>query len=414
MRKSLIVAAALLCASPAVSHAKTLEELLVEKGVITKAEAKGAATSSAASKVYWNNGTRFEFPDNGFTTSFATHLEERYQFIDNPEEVGGKNVSDFEFTKARIIISGTALHNEFSYYLMPDFVGSSSSTGSRGTNLQDAWIAWHACDWADIKMGQFKTFISRQFQTADWKRQFPNNSVASDYFSFGRQQGLATEMRFADNQVVLNAGVWNGTSNYGTDGGIEGINNPGRDTKHSGAVSVRWNAMGEIDAFEEGDVNWTDDLALSFGAAYGIDDSAFSGKGVEPRRDLHAISADANMKWRGLSVHGEFFDDVIDPEKSDDDINPLGFYLQAGYFVMPKKLEVGARYGYIECDNGTSPGLCSGLDSFNEAAAVVNYYWWKHNLKASLSYEYYNYSPEAKNADDYNQNAWIFQLSSFF
>src|SRR5262249_51589103 len=136
MRKSLIIAAALLVAAPAVSQAKTLEELLVEKGGITKTEAKNAGTSSAASKMYWNNGTRFEFPDNGFTAGFATHLEQRYEFFDDDEDFGGRDTSSFEVTKARLIISGTAMHNEFSYYLMPDFVGSKSGSGSNGTNLQ--------------------------------------------------------------------------------------------------------------------------------------------------------------------------------------------------------------------------------------------------------------------------------------
>jgi hypothetical protein len=84
MRKATLVAALLLL-TPAVSQAKTLEELLVEKGVITKGEAAGASDSSA-SKLYWNQGTRVEFPDNGFTTSIATMLQTRYSFNDRDEE----------------------------------------------------------------------------------------------------------------------------------------------------------------------------------------------------------------------------------------------------------------------------------------------------------------------------------------
>lgn len=77
MRKLSVLAAALLVA-PAVSQAATLEDLLVEKGVITKAEA--AAAGGASGKVYYNGGTRFDFPDSGFTMKVNLTLQERYTF----------------------------------------------------------------------------------------------------------------------------------------------------------------------------------------------------------------------------------------------------------------------------------------------------------------------------------------------
>ena len=53
MRK-LTVLAALLLLVPTVSQAKSLEDLLVEKGVITKSEARGSSHDSGA-KVYWKD-----------------------------------------------------------------------------------------------------------------------------------------------------------------------------------------------------------------------------------------------------------------------------------------------------------------------------------------------------------------------
>ena len=66
---------------PAVSNAATLEELLVEKGVITKGEAS-ASMHAGNAKVYWNKGTRLEFPDTGFTAKFNTQIQARYRFND--------------------------------------------------------------------------------------------------------------------------------------------------------------------------------------------------------------------------------------------------------------------------------------------------------------------------------------------
>ena len=139
MRKATIVAALLLL-TPAVSQAKTLEDLLVEKGVITKGEAAGASDSSA-SKVYWNEGTRVEFPDTGFTTSIATMIQSRYAFTDVDEDSGAKNTSSFDVNRARLIVSGTAMNNEFSYMLSTDFVDSTDTEGG-AVGVRDAYIDW--------------------------------------------------------------------------------------------------------------------------------------------------------------------------------------------------------------------------------------------------------------------------------
>jgi len=412
MRKLLILAAVLLIA-PAVARAKSLEDLLVEKGVITKAEARGA-TSSSASKVYWNNGTRFEFPDSGFTASFATFLQERYTFTDNDEDAGLKNRSSFDVNTARIIISGTALNNEFAYYLEPDFSypGRDPNSTSHGVQLLDAYLTWNACDWAAIKMGQYKTFISRQFNTADWKLQFPDRTVVSNYFDHGRQSGLSGQFATEDNMFVLSAGLWNGES----DG--EGMNISGLDTKHTGGIAVRINPMGKMDAHEEADVNYTEDFALSLGAAYLFSDGNTGIVGGVEDFNMNTISVDAAMKYQGFSLNGEFFWAGFETDSMDDSVNPLGFYAQAGYFLMPKKFEVAARYGYLDCDDGQAGSRngisCAGLDKQNEVGVALNYYWWKHNLKASVYYAFINESPEDEDASDINTNKWMFQLSSYF
>lgn len=412
MRKLLVLAAALLIA-PAVTQAKTLEDLLVEKGVITKAEAHGA-TSSSASKVYWNNGTRFEFPDNGFTASFATFLQQRYTFTDNDEEAGRKNTSSFDVKAARIVISGTALNNEFAYHLEPDFSYDGDGDGAYGVELLDAYLTWNACDWAAIKMGQYKTFISRQFNTTDWKLQFPDRTVMSDYFDLGRQAGLSGEFATEDNMFVLSAGIFNGLS----DG--EGMNRSGVDTKHSGGLAVRINPIGQMDSYAEADVDYTEDFAMSLGAAYMFSNaSSDMGLGAEDV-DVNSLSFDVNMKVQGFSLNGEFFWSNYDVDSSDDEPDVIGFYIQAGYFLMPKKFEVAARYGLLDCDNDddaparNTVGICNGgIDKVNEVGIALNYYWWKHNLKASLAYTFLNESPVG-DGSDVNTNKWMFQLSSYF
>lgn len=403
MRKVTVLAALLLLA-PAVSQAKSLEDLLVEKGVITKGEAQGA-TAGGASKVYWNNGTRVEFPDTGFSLNIGTLIQTRYTFTDNDN--GNRNTSSFDVNKTKLIFSGNALHEEFNYHVETNLVGSVDGDGNRSPALDDAYIVWNGCDWVSLKMGQYKTGISRQELSGDARLMFADRSNVSNYFRLGRQDGLSGKWMSSDQAWVLGAGVFNG----GSDG--EGVNNSGVDTNMMAQVNLRWNVMGKMDSYEEGDVNWTNDAAVSLGGAYAYSDNRNDrGMGVE-NIGQHTVDVDANFKYQGWSFNGEFFYRNENPDEGDD-ITPMGFYAQGGYFVMPKKMEVALRYGYLDCDDGQGTGTCAGLDKVNEVAATLNYYWWAHHLKAQFGYAFQNRKANTDGVADDSTNRWIFQLTSWF
>jgi phosphate-selective porin len=414
MRKLAILAASLMML-PAVSQAKTLEELLVEKGVITRSEASKAGMGSG-SKVYWNGGTRLEFPDNGFTTQINTQVQTRYTFTDADEKVGNSNRSSFDIVRARLAVSGTALNNEFAYMLQTDLVGDpglstgTNDAGSRSPELKDAWIQWNACDWASARMGQFKTAVSRQYNTSSSKLQFADRSIASETFDLGRQGGISGRWSLMDDDLVVSAGMFNGQSTG------EGINSGGVDTRQTGIVGLRWAATGEMDAYEEGDVNYTEDMALNFGAAIALAQATNDLAGGD--FDFYDLSVDGNYKSHGLSIHGEFYSGQINPDNDSTNITPRGFYTQVGYFLTPKKWEIAARYSLVDCDNGAASiinSTCDNTDKVNEAAAGVNYYWWKHNLKAQFNYvlldrDFVSSTSESSTTE----NRWLFQLSSYF
>ena len=405
MRKSILVAG-LIMLTPAISQAKTLEELLVEKGVITKGEA-ASASEGAPGSVTWKNGNRISDPSEGVTANVATQLQERYTFTDRDEDAALSNSSSFETKRARLIVSGTALHEEFSYVVQTDFVGTSND-GAKTPELRDAYIKWAACDWVTLKMGQFKTGISRQFNTSSAKLQFVDRSVVSDFFDLDRQQGISASTDLADGMIEVGAAMFNGES----DG--EGRNRPGLDTKHTSVVNLRVNAMGKMDPYEEGDVNWTEDTAVTVGAAYAHSsaNNAIGNGDVLEDADKDTFSVDANLKSAGLSVNAEYFYQNQDADSLADSIDANGFYIQAGYFLDPKVLEIAARYALLDCDDGRAGGVCAGNDNLNQVAATINYYFKKHNLKAQFGYEFNNEDPTS-GGDDTNTNKWIFQISAY-
>ena len=82
MRK-LIILSALVLLAPALSQAKNLEDLLVEKGVITKGEAKSAAAAQTDGHTYYNEGVRMDFADAGVTSRLNTFVQTSFTYYDN-------------------------------------------------------------------------------------------------------------------------------------------------------------------------------------------------------------------------------------------------------------------------------------------------------------------------------------------
>lgn len=401
-----MVTAALLCA-PALAAATPLEDLLVARGVISRGE---AASPSAAGgvKTYWNKGTRLEFSDTGFTVGINTFVQSRYTFTDNDADGGKGNTSSFSVKRARLIVTGTALNEEFAYKLEGDFVGGKGADGAAASNLKDGFIEWRMSDSVAVRLGQFKTNLGRQHLNSDTSLQFIDRSVASDYFSLDRQNGALVSSKLAGGEVVVSAGIFNGESD-----GESGSNRPGVDTNHTGIVSVRWNPIGKMNALEEGDIDWTEELALSFGAAYGRADSNNDIVGALEKVNRDLVSVDANLKYQGWSVHTELFTLDEQVEESDRESDPLGFYAQIGYFFEPKTIEAAARYSYLDCDDGAAGGDCEGNESIGEVSAGLSYFWWKHHLKAQANYVRTEEDGVAGGAD-VTTNKWMMQLSAFF
>lgn len=397
MNKKVILS--LIAASlPCFVQAETLQQVLAQNGLVAAGSAPAA--SAGPSKVYWSGGTRVDFPQDGVTFQINAQLQTRYTFTDKDNK---PNTSSFEMKRARIIVKGSALHEEFEYLLQTDFVGAKDDAGVKTPNLRDAYIKWNTCDAGYVKMGQYKVGISRQYNSSSSKLQFADRSAASEYFDLGRQDGLSVGFTPAAG-TTLTASIFNGESKG------EGVNAPGLDTKHTGALTLRSDILGKMDAAEEGDINQTSELALNLGVAYAFSQYE-SGDAAVGDVDANILSVDANVKNDGLSVHGEFFVRDEDPDLGDGN-TPLGFYVQAGYFLTPKQLELAARYSMVDCDSGKAGGDCSGVDNLDQATVGLNYYFSGHNLKAQLNYDFMR-KEGLDGAEDNDTNKIMLQVSSY-
>jgi hypothetical protein len=207
-----------------------------------------------------------------------------------------------------------------------------------------------------LRTGFFKPPYCRQFLVPDARRQMADNAVALTLVQPGEQLGVqlgGTPFDVFDYRV----GVWAAGS-----GGFAAITGASDDPVVGGRLSVH--PLGPVGAEEEPDLVRTPDPRFSVGGAViydrrddrivplaGIGSTSYSDNRLRVGGELAA-------KWRGASLASEIFfsrvwvaDDT--PVEVADRLPPvrgLGGYVQAGYFVLPRRLEVAMRLDVVDAD----------------------------------------------------------------
>ena len=123
--------------------------------------------------------------------------------------------------------------------------------------------------------------------------------------------------------------------------------------------------------------------------------------------DIHGSGYDlaAAFRYQGFSLDAEYALDRLEQDREGGDTwKRFAYRCDAGYFIIPKKFEIVARYAYVKRmeDNDVAKSNASGLGlvsvnggtnnaiekNLQEYTAGVNYYFYGHNLKFLVDYSY--------------------------
>jgi phosphate-selective porin OprO/OprP len=259
---------------------------------------------------------------------------------------------------------------------------------------------------AQLLLGQEKVQFARQEITSSGAQQFVDRANATDTFKMGRDTGLMIHGKIAKGLLNYNLGVYGGL----------GQNTP-RSTANNNAFAARVtvNPLGDM-PYSEADLEQSEKPLVSIGANYFMDtlkktnattletnnlsfagSSGWLGKGrstfgATEKVDIDSFGIDAAFKWMGFSAQGEYFMGQAEGQDSAKKLRARGFYTQAGYFIIPKHLELAARYSYVDPNRDTSQDLQS------EIQGAVSYYFSKHNLK--LQADVTNIHKQPNRSDD--------------
>ena len=313
----------------------------------------------------------FRSPDDKYSLGIGGRLQFRYTYKDNDADYGYRDTNNIDVRRARLSFGGNVYGKLLHYYIELD--GDSFDVG-----IRDFYVYWTPLEELNAKMGYFKVPFNQQRMTTSAKILFQDRAIASEAFDQDRDYGVDIYGKPLDGYLEYHAAVFNGDG----ENPAKRVNkDDNKDNELMYVLNLRYSPFGKYDTIDETDIKNTEKFKATIGASV-----AFNGKVKDEKpEDTDTIVgvAELSMKYRGFSWHNEYFVMTEDPESDGDTVDSDGFFTQAGYFVIPKKLEVAARYSLLDPDNDVSD------DFGREYALGVNYYFRAHRSKIQADFGHY-------------------------
>lgn len=329
-------------------------------------------------------------------------------------ESSGEDLNQLQLKRARLIFSGHAFTPDFSWLISLD--GRSQADGA--VRLLDYYLQYDLgretyglnARQLTLKLGQYKIPFSLARHVSAKKFQFTDRSVASMFFDANRSLafGAAGENRRGDTLWTWEAAIFNGL--------VTG----GQETGAGGSLDNNFATSARIAGYFRGD--WgTDDLCdydihtdpvFRCGAAYAgstiersgstefdairvVDTGAQLSGLLDPAINsmrVNMFAVDLSSKYLGWSGTMEYYFRHVGNFEggTQNGLFDHGFLLQTGYFVLPKRLELLARWSRVQ---GNSSTLGTDERSSDERAAGAVWYFRDHSAKLTVDLTYLDGAP---------------------
>ena len=285
----------------------------------------------------------------------ALQFQHRTEIKENNADTSG-----FLLRRGRLKLKGHLIAPELEYEV--EFDVGTPDPGDPRFDLKDFYLDYRREKFLRITAGQFKIPFGFQELTSSKKQQFVERSSASEEFALGRDLGLMLAGSDEMQSLEYYIGIFNS----------EGGNNLSADVENLYARQVVMNPLGK---YKEGESN------LQRTAMYQLT------AGLENFYTRETVSGDhlltggsfIGYKHSGFPLRAEYFyrdnrDDSAVTGKGD----ARGYYAQAGFFLVPRKVEIALRQSRIIRLNGNNDA--------EEQAAVLNYFFQGHHAKLQLEY----------------------------
>jgi hypothetical protein len=293
--------------------------------------------------------------------------------------------------RMRIVFQGNALGPDLTYYIQLAFSNLDMESDLRSP-LRDAYFTWAIARDASLRVGQMKVPYGRQRVVSSSALQMVDRSLVTSEFNLDRDVGLHL---FSKDLFGLGGRLGYSLAVFGGDG-------RNRVAERFGllyAARVQVTPMGSFDDFVEADIKREPKpkLAIGVSGAYNQNTNRPRSTFDAPYQGVHFdyvhVGADILLKWRGLSVSGEYFYRKADKNQRTGEVDdvPTVQYSRSGWgafgtvgHMVWSGLEVLVRYGYHEPRKDAK----KAVPFRHELGGGLSYYFREHNLKLQADYFY--------------------------
>jgi len=365
----------------------------------------------------YNKGFYFKTLDDKFSAKLRNRMQYKYQYTDRDIGTDGspeEDESTFDFRRIRTKISGNAYGKNVKYKIEWD-----SSTDD--VDLRDAYVEFKHIPWANIWAGQGKVF-SRQVLTSSASLQMIDRADTIDEFRFQndeRKRGVAVHSdKILDGKFDYSIGVYNPQART-TDNNINTMLYLARTSYYP---------FGPYESYKESDLEYTETFKAHIGGGIGFEQIGQNeSDSDEDEVDQTQLLAEFGFKYKGLSLAGEYHyrkRKVLDPLETADlgtavsakeSLHDQGFFVQGGYFIIPKKLEIAGRYELTDYDSqNPSFGTSGLLDNICSYTAGLNYFLHGRDHKIQINYKHWDVGLSGAYLGDGNENFFLTQYQICF
>ncbi len=373
-------------------------------------------------QVGYDRGFYIKSSDEKFLLKINGYMHFRWTGMarqtDDPTVVGRQKRDDinaFEIEDLFLTFGGHIHDPKLTYKIV--VLGDTDSAHNWRT--YNAYINYAAMPELQFTAGLVKLPFGRQELSSKSTLQFVDRSLANEFFNLDRSIALAVHGTIAKKLTYI-AGIANGIANANDT--IEQMDTNfiygGRLIAHllGGPIMTESDlAFSKDPQLEVGmSMGFGDDNGdLNPGAWYSIPDRIRRGRGLGGTAvadltgtDYFQFGADVAFRYRGFSATAEYWVRTIDGDSKysqwelltgrDDATHQQGGYVQVGYFVIPKKVEVAGRLGGV-WDHGN--------DAAWEYAVGVNYFPFStYNVLVQADYTRISESPCVSSSANWGLN----------
>jgi phosphate-selective porin OprO/OprP len=245
--------------------------------------------------------------------------------------------------RARINLQGRFLE-AFEFRLEADAAGTLAATSGLRLQLTDGYVDWKRYQAASVRVGQFKTPFGFEQLFSDPRLVTPERSLANDRLTLSRQSGVQVSGELLEGRLSYAAGLFNGT----------GANSNANDNDQF--LYVGRLAGKPLPGLSLGANAYTShDDAVPLGPEFRVDltpstpapDNVFQG-------ERSATGLDLQWQWKRLELWAEAMRVRFEPADAipADRFRADGGYLQAGFYVVPGKLQAVVKVETFDPDDG--------------------------------------------------------------